>query len=64
MELVNTVTNGSKKFGHTIQAGHINKGFFTRKFIVDFSILTRVFLQENLWQFFPGGQKTVAVITR
>ena len=30
------------------RAGHINKGFFTRKSMAVFSMLTRVFLQENL----------------
>ena len=36
---------GQKKIG---RAGHINKGFFTRKSVAVFSMLTRVFLQENL----------------
>ena len=28
------------------------------------AILTRFFLQENVWRFLPGGPKKVAVITR
>ena len=28
------------------------------------AVLTRVFLQENLWRVLPGGRKKVAVITR
>ena len=27
------------------------------------AILTRFFLQENVWRFLPGGPKKVAVIT-
>ena len=38
-------TNGPEKIGR------IN--------VVD--VLTRVFLQENVWRFLPGGQKKVAV---
>ena len=45
---VNTVTNGSKKFGH-------NKKM---------KVFTGVSFQVNEWLFLPGGQKTVAVITR
>ena len=42
------VTNGPKIFGH------IN--------IV--AVLTRVFLQENVWWFLPGSQKKVVVVMR
>ena len=38
---------GQKKLA-VKRAGHINKGFFTRKSMAVFSMLTRVFLQENL----------------
>ena len=37
---VNTVTNGPKKIGR----------------INGVAVLTRVFLQENVWRFLPGGQ--------
>ena len=45
---VKTVTYQPKKFGR------INR----------LAILTRVFLQENVWRFFLGGQKNVAITTR
>ena len=40
---LNTVTNGPKKFG----------------LINGVAIFTRVFLQENLWRFLPGGELAV-----
>ena len=38
---VNMVTNGPRKIGGIDRV----------------AVLTRVFLQENVWQFLPGGQK-------
>ena len=46
--LINTVSNGPKKFGC----------------INGVVLLTRVFLQDNVRRFLPCGQKKVAVITR
>ena len=46
--LINTITKGPKKFGY------INR-------VV---ILTRVFSQENVRRFLPGGQNKVAIIKR
>lgn len=45
---VNTATIGQKK------SGRINR----------VAILTRVVLQENVWQFLPGSPKEAAVLTR
>ena len=43
-----TVTKGQKEIGRNNEV----------------TVLTRVSLQENVWTFFPGGQKKVAVLTK
>ena len=48
LNTVYTAANGPKKIGR----------------INVVAVLTRVFQQENVWRFLPGGQKKVAVITK